>query len=93
MTILLIVVFTISSIYFFIQEKEDKKQEEIFEELENLVEDIQIIDNAEQEQIYEQKQDERVYQEVNTKEKQKRDENRKMDLQELYSINNDFIGW
>ena len=93
MTILLIVVFTISSIYFFIQRKEDKKQEEIFEELENIVEDIQMIDNLEQEQIYEQKQEVKVYQEVNKEEKQRVYKSQKIDLQELYSINNDFIGW
>lgn len=61
--IVLVVLLITSIIYIYIQNKTDKEQEEIFEELE-------IIS---QEEI--------------------KEEEEKRDLQELYNMNNDFIGW
>lgn len=83
--ILLISILGISSIYFFTQTKEDIEQERIFEELENIVQDVQA--NEEQEE-----NEETEKQEYN-KESAKVYESKKIDLQSLYEKNNDFVGW
>lgn len=45
--VLLVTVLVVSSIYLFIQYKEDKKQDDIFEELGNLISDESVKDNEE----------------------------------------------
>lgn len=82
---LLISILGISSFYLFTQTKEDMKQERIFEELENIVQDIQA--NAEQ------KENEELEKQENNEESTKVYENKTIDLQTLYNKNNDFVGW
>ena len=68
LTIIFITSFIISVVYIVKNEKEDKKQNEVFEELENIITECQ---------------DE-------PKEKQQEES---INLQKLYELNNDFVGW
>ena len=67
--IIFIFFFIISTTYIIKNKRQDKKQNEIFKELENIIADEPIEENKQ-----EQKEE-------------------KINLQNLYNINNDFIGW
>ncbi len=68
--VILIISFVLSVIYILKNYKEDKKQNEVFEELENIV-------------LEEQEENE-----DNTEEKKEN-----INIQKLFKMNNDFIGW
>ena len=68
--VILIISFALSVIYILKNYKEDKKQNEVFEELENIV-------------LEEQEENE-----DNTEEKKEN-----INIQKLFKMNNDFIGW
>lgn len=67
-TIILIISLLLSIIYLVKNKLEDKEQNEVFEELENII-------TEEQEEKREEQQEESI------------------NLQKLYELNNDFIGW
>ena len=66
--IMLVAIFVTSIIYIIMNYTEDKKQNEVFEELENIV-------TEEKEEKHEEQQEESI------------------NLEKLYELNNDFIGW
>ena len=67
LTIIFITSFIISVVYIVKNEKEDKKQNEVFEELENIITECQ--------------------------DEQKEQQQESINLQKLYELNNDFVGW
>lgn len=71
LVIMLVASLVTSIIYIIINYKEDKEQNEVFEELENIITECQEEQNEKQEK----KQEESI------------------NLQELYKLNNDFVGW
>ena len=71
LVIMLVASLVTSIIYIIINYKEDKEQNEVFEELENIITECQEVQNEKQEK----KQEESI------------------NLQELYKLNNDFVGW
>lgn len=68
LTIIFITSFIISVVYIVKNEKEDKKQNEVFEELENIITECQD-------------------------EQKEKHQEESINLQKLYELNNDFVGW
>ncbi|MBR3255515.1 MAG: class B sortase [Clostridia bacterium] len=80
--VLLAIILVASSTYLILQNKEDEKQETIFEELSNIVteENEENVENEKNEEKYEIK--------ANTIKEEK-----KIDINQLHQKNNDFVGW